>query len=312
MKVLITGAKGFVGRHLVATLADAGHAAVRLSRGVAGPPDRHSFEGPADLADIERFPAWPEGIDAVVHLAALNPARGDPAGRDPAALAHANVAATAALARRAALEGVRRMVFIGSAGVHAPAAADGPVAETAPLAPRSPYAVSKAQAETAFRDALAGSATKACVLRPAPVFGPGARNLTAALVGLAHLPFPLPLGGFGRPRSLVGVDSLAEVIVLCLTSDAAAGKTFLVADDEALTPAGIVAALREGRGRRPAILPAPTALAGFAARLAGRQETWAAAVEGLVVDTRHIRQSLGWHPPAAGDVLREMAAQGRL
>ncbi|WP_152044576.1 NAD-dependent epimerase/dehydratase family protein [Aureimonas psammosilenae] len=313
MRILVTGAGGFVGRHLVERLAAEGHDLVLLRRGQDGGSAKFpSFVGPADLAGIDTFSSFPEGIEAIAHLAALNPMRGDPAASDLAALRHANVAGTAALARRAVTEGVRRVVLVGSASVHG-ATTRARSRETDPLQPQTPYARSKAEGEDALWQALGEQdRTTACVLRPAAVFGPGGRNAVATLARLARLPLPLPLGGLGKPRSLIGVDSLARAIALALTRDEAAGETFLVADDGPLTPADIVAALREGLGRKPGILPAPSALLGMAARLGANGKAWERLRQSLVLDNGAIRGKLGWQPGIARETLQEMMAEGSI
>ncbi|KAB0682659.1 NAD-dependent epimerase/dehydratase family protein [Aureimonas leprariae] len=294
----MTGAGGFVGRHFMARALAAGHEAVTLPRRADG----NGF-----------LPDWPDGVEGVVHLAALNPRRGDPDARNLVALRRANVEATRDLAGRAARAGVRRMVFVGSAAIHSPNGAI-PVSEADAPAPRTPYALSKAEAETAFWTALAEhrGMTEGVVLRPVTVFGPGARNLTAALSRLARTPFPLPLGGLGEPRSLVWVESLCDAILLALAADGAAGGTFLVADDGPLDPAEIVAALREGAGRARRVLPAPSGLAKAAARLLGKGDAFATATGGLVVSNARARNTLGWRPAEAREALRAMAATGDL
>jgi nucleoside-diphosphate-sugar epimerase len=310
MRILITGSSGFVGRHLHPRLQEDGHEVIALRRGTGSPDGPGTVDGPSDIADIESWKGWPGGVEAVVHLAALNPARGDRNASDLKALRRANGDATAALARRAVNEGVGRIVFASTAHVHAPRG-NRSIAETDPLAPVSPYAVSKGEAEAALWKALAGSGTEGCVLRPAPVYGRGARGGIGTLVALARGPAPLPLGGFGAPRSLVAADHLCAAIGACLDHPAAAGETFLVADDGPLTPAGIVAALRQGWKRRPLILPAPARLMAWAAERSGSGERWRQLATPSVIDTGHIRQLLGWRPATStAETLRGMAAAG--
>lgn len=312
MRILVTGATGFVGQHLVAKLKAGGNQVVALRRGGAASAGPDILAGPADLAEIDRWDAWPAAVEAVVHLAALNPGRREAGAADPAALRHANVDGTAALARRAAREGVGRMIFLSSANVHAARNGAG-IRESDPLAPRSPYAVSKKQAEEAFWNNLAGTATQGCVLRPAPVYGAGGRGNVASLVKLARLPIPLPLEGLGGPRSLVAVDHLIEVIALCLDAPGAAGETFLVADEGPLAPAGIVRALRQGWRRAPRLLPAPAGPLGRLATVAGKGKGWEAATQPFVLDTSHLHETLGWRSPiGTAEKLRELAAAGAL
>lgn len=306
MRILITGASGFVGRHLLPGLKAAGHDVVALRRGGGAASD--GVAGPGDLAALEDWSGWPSGIEAVVHLAAANPERGSRAAADLAAMERANVDGTRALAARAAREGVSRIVFLSTANVHAPGA--GPVSESDPLRPQSPYAASKARAEEAFRAALAGSGAQGCVLRPAPVFGEGGRGNVALLRRVARLPVPLPLGGLGGPRSLVSVESLVDAIALALTHPDAAGETFLIADG-ALAPSQIVAALREGQGRRPMILPGPAFLLKPLLAAAGKGRAFEALQRGFEVDAGHARDVLGWRPAAnLRDALFNFGAKG--
>lgn len=309
MRILVTGASGFVGRHLVASLRGGGNSVTRLVRGADASPEPDRFAGPADLADLDAWPHWPAGIDAVVHLAALNPSRGRPA--TPAALDHANVVGTAALARRARREGVRRVLFLSTSNVHAPGPTptSAPIRETDPLLPQSPYARSKAEAETAFWRALAGGDTQGCVLRPAPVYGSGGRGNVAALVRLARLPVPLPVADLGGRRSLVAVDHLVSAIEACLRSDAAAGQTFLVADETPLALGEIVRAVRRGWGRPDHVFALPPLLRmNLDARLSN-----GGPLGDFVIDSAHLIERTGWRPRAAtAESLCDMARRGDL
>lgn len=310
MRILLTGASGFVGRHLQPLLQEEGHDVIALGRGIGARSTPVFVDGPQDMADIESWQDWPDGIAAIVHLAALNPLRGDASAGDQASLWRANVDATAAVARRAATEGVRRMIFASTAHVHAPRN-DGSIRESDPLAPASLYARSKCEAEAAFWTALAGSHTEGCVLRPAPVYGAGARGGFGKLLALARRPLPLAIRGLGAPRSLVAVDQLCRSIALSLRHPAAAGSTFLVADDGPLTPSEIVGALRDGWGRRALILPAPVRAMAWGAAWSGRGARWKDLKTPFIVDTGHIQTRLGWQPQAGtAERLRQMAAIG--
>ncbi|MEF2552067.1 NAD-dependent epimerase/dehydratase family protein [Aurantimonas sp. A2-1-M11] len=306
MRILLTGSSGFVGRRLKAALTASGHEVVVLRRG--GPAGDGVYVAPADHSEIMTTPDWPAGIDAVGHLAAANPERGTANAADIEALMAVNRDGTAALARRAAAEGVRRMVCVSTANVHA--ASSGPVSETSPIAPQSAYARSKHAGEVAFWEALAESSTSGCVLRPAPVFGVGGRGGIAALARLARTQLPLPLGGFSALRSLVAVDDLVRAIMLSLDGDEAAGETFLVAGDPPMSTAGIIAALRRGLGRSPRLIPVPPALARRLASLAGREAMVATLDTPFVVDAGHLRETLGWAPArTTHDALAALSAE---
>jgi UDP-glucose 4-epimerase len=129
-----------------------------------------------------------------------------------------------------------------------------------------------------------------------------------ALVRLARLPIPLPFGAMRNARSLLAVENLAEAVVLALTSQAALGGTFLVADAVPLRFADIIAHLRRGAGRAPGLVPVPPRILGGALKLAGRGDMWERLSGNLVASTARL-QALGYAPPLApADAL---AALGR-
>lgn len=291
MRVLLTGSRGFVGKHLLKRLAAEGHETIVLVRGPAN--GANEFAGPPELADLDSWPSWPGAIDVVVHLAALNPSRQETVNQKT--LHKANVEGTAALAARAAREGVHRMLFVSTANVHAAGGAK-PVREDSEPAPQNLYARSKLDAEAAFWNALRGHQMQGCVLRPVPVFGTGGRGSVAALSKLARLPVPLPLKGLGGARSLVAVEDLVDAIVGCMGAEKAAGRTFLVANEPPLRPDEIVAELRIGAGMKPLLAPAPAGLLGLLAGAAGKRAMWDSLNAPFIVDAGAITEAIGWRP----------------
>ena len=299
MRILLTGASGFIGGHLRSTLKRGGHEVIRFVRGPT--QDADAFAGPTDLAAMADWPFWPTRLDAVIHLAANNPVAS--AGIDQ--LHHDNVLATKALTHRAARERVPLMIFVSTANVHA-AGLPTSLAETEHLSPQSPYADSKLQSENAFWSELNQSGTKGCVLRPAPVYGRGGRGNMSKLVKIAKLPVPLPIKGLGARRSIVSVDHLVDAIAKCLVADVA-GQTYLLADDDPLRPDDIVAALRRGWGRSPMLLPTP---AGILNKILGQRPGLQALFQTFVLDTRHAKRDLNWHPVGAAEKLTQLAKAG--
>jgi nucleoside-diphosphate-sugar epimerase len=231
-----------------------------------------------------------DGVDHVVHSAGLAHADGDiPEERYQAV----NTQGTLALARAAHAAGVRRFVFLSSIRAQSGPVSDRPLSEADTPAPTDAYGRSKLAAE----EGLAGLDLDWVALRPVLVYGPGVKANMAALVKLARLPVPLPLGGLSAKRSLLAIENLSEAIAFALIEACPARRSYIVSDPEPLSVAGMLAAMRAGRGRNPGLIPVPTALLALAARLAGRSGAYERLANGLVASPDALLNA-GWRPPA--------------
>lgn len=300
--ILLTGASGFVGRHVAAALREAGYA-VRAAVRDAGraPPGTEPFLIGDLAAPVDWGPAL-EGVDAVVHGAGIAHVGPDvPEARYQAV----NTDATLALADAAAGR-VRRFVFLSS--VRAQCGASSPVTvrdDDAP-APGDAYGRSKLAAERG----LAERGIDHVSLRPVLVYGKGVAGNMGALVRLARLPLPLPFGGLGARRSLLAVENLADAIVHVLAAPAPLSGPMLVADAEPVSLPEIVAALRAGMGRRPGLVGVDERWIAGMLRLAGRQDMLERLAGSLVVEPGRLTR-LGWRPALPTvEGLRRLGAAG--
>ncbi len=175
-RLLITGADGFVGRHLVpAAVLEQWQVTAVLGPGsspVSGWDYGIEDQFPADLtsaADRKRIAAV--GADVVIHLAAVS--SGAAARRDPETAMRVNAEATAELAGAVGDTGeTSRFLFISTGEVYGSGHA-GPIDESTPCAPVSPYAASKAAAEAALLDAALDDSMAVVIARAFPHTGPG-------------------------------------------------------------------------------------------------------------------------------------------
>ncbi|MDQ6525673.1 UDP-glucose 4-epimerase GalE [Nocardioides sp. LHD-245] len=208
--VLVTGGAGYIGSTVVSALLDAGHRPVVLDDLSAGPRaflrGRAAYVG--DIADrvlLRRVLRENPGVTTVVHCAARVVV--PESVREPAAYYRTNVAGTLELAETLLAGGVTRLVFSGSAAIYAPGPDLG-VDESSPWDPCSPYARTKAVAETVLADLAAATELRVLSLR---YFNPvGADPL---LRTGPHRPDPSHVLGrlldahrTGRPFLLTGTD----------------------------------------------------------------------------------------------------------
>ena len=290
MRVLVTGASGFIGRPLCAALAAAGHrvrAALRDRRVRSFPPGVEIVRLP-DLAGPVDWRPLVDGMDAVVHLAAI--AHAPPQVPD-AAYDRVNHRATAEFAHAAAAAGIGCFVFISSIGAQSATTSDHPLSEADVARPAKTYGQAKLAAEAAVRAA----GVPYTILRPVLVYGPDPKANIARLKWLAGLPVPLPFGALRRRRSLLALDNLIGAIRFALEDPRALNETFIVADAETVSVAEIIATLRRAAGRRPALVSVPPALLAFAFGLIGQREKWEQLAGSLVAEPKKL-MAAGWRP----------------
>ncbi len=309
MKVLVTGAEGFVGSALCEALRHSGcivRKALRHAGGCGGADDEL-----VEVGDIGKKPKWDAavaGVDAVVHLAARTHILKE-ISRDPESeFRRVNVEATRTLAEAARCAGVRRFVFVSTIQVLGNATADSPFCADDSPRPQGPYARSKLEAERALIAAAAESAMETVILRPPLIYGPGVKGNFLRLMRLVDRGLPLPFGRLRNQRSLLGVRNFADAIVVSLRHPAAAGGTFLLCDGEDLSTAELAARLAAACGRRARLLPVPERVLRVLLRAAGGERLVERLAGSLCVDGRGFRERLGWTPPVSVEAgLRETA-----
>ncbi len=223
MRVLLTGHQGYLGSVLAPVLAVAGHEVIGLDSGlfadcVLGPPPD---DPPGHRMDLRDVPAsLLEGVDAVVHLAALS---NDPLGALAPDLTYAiNHHASVRLARLAREAGVRRFLYASTCSVYGASGGDELLGEDAPLRPVTPYATSKIRVEDDLVE-LADDDFSPVFLRNATAFGfsprPRADIVLNNLVGHAHLTGQVRVLSDGTPwRPLVHAADIADAFAAALTA----------------------------------------------------------------------------------------------
>lgn len=297
--IAVTGATGFIGDRICQGLEARGDHVRRIVR------RRIRESTDACIADIGPDTDWRvalDGIDCVIHTAGRAHVLKEDAPDPLAEFRRVNTAGTRRLVEEAAKAGVRRVVFVSTVGVlgtHTNGRA--PFDERSAPAPVDPYALSKLEAELAVQEVARDSGLEPVIVRPPLVYGAGAPGNFARLLRLASLRLPLPVGLVDNLRSLVGIDNLVDLLILCTTHPAAAGQQFLVSDDHDMSTPDLLSAIRELLGRRSLLLPIPPALLRAGGRLIGRLPEVDKLIGSLQVDISHTRRELDWSPPVSTD-----------
>lgn len=306
MRVLVTGADGFVGSGLLARLARDERFSVRAAVRRDSTPLPHAPE--RVLVTLDENYNWAPalvGVDAIVHLAARVHVMNDVAKDPLAEFRITNVRGTLHLASQAAAAGVRRFIFLSSVKVNGET---GRYVESDPPAPEDPYGVSKWEAEIGLRQVAAETGLELVIIRPPLVYGPGVRANFAALMRAVGRGVPLPLGAIRNRRSMVALDNLVDFIVTCLLHPKAGGEAFFVSDGEDLSTTDLIHRMARAMGRPARLLPVPAPLVMAIASLCGQRAAAQRLVETLQVDIGKARTVLSWNPPVAVDEALRRAA----
>jgi UDP-glucose 4-epimerase len=183
-----------------------------------------------------------------------------------------------------------------------------PFTEADPPQPEDAYGRAKWAAEERLFAVAGGHAGEAempdaptgmevVVLRPPLIYGPGVRANFLKLFTAVARGLPLPLGAAHNRRSLLFVGNLGDAILTCLSHPAAAGRTYLVTDDEEISVAQLLRLMAQALGRAPRLFSVPSGLLRFAFRLIGKESVIARLTDPLELSSRLIQKDLSWSPP---------------
>jgi len=294
MRILVTGASGFVGTALCRELLARGHTVRAAVRRLVPPSavasQLHQVLVQDIAADFDRR-ALVDGVGTVVHLAAI----AHRSKLDHGELRRVNCDAAVRLAEAAA-GSVRRFIFLSSVKVHGEDSGRGTYAEDDRLDPQDSYGRSKLEAERALTETAAGSGIELVIVRPPLVYGPEVKANFLRLLDWVDSGLPLPFASVRNRRSLIYVGNLVDALARLAEHPAARGP-FLVGDDESVSTPELVSRIARVLGKPARLLPAPLALLRVAGIIAGRRDEIRRLTGNLAIDSLRARRLLDWRPP---------------
>lgn len=292
MEVLVTGAGGFSGRHVLQAIAEADHNPLGLLRRPL--QDFPCATADGDLLDPASIRPLVAGKAAVIHLAAFNPQRFSRAASDIGAMRKLNVDATRNLALMARDAGIIRFIFVSSVRVYGDGC-DEPFLETDPVNPRDPYAQSKAEAEVALEQVFADKRDSLVILRPPVIYGPGRGGWIGLAARLARRGWLLPNPIADARKSVLSVGNFASAMVAALESGA--HGVFNIADDgeTSLAAIGKMLATHGNTVGTPRALPAIRA--SWMDRVPFLGDSLHHARLPCLIDTHAFQAAADWQPP---------------
>ncbi|MFG0819982.1 UDP-glucose 4-epimerase family protein [Pseudomonas sp. GLN_3] len=312
MRVILTGASGFVGGAVLKALSrNANVETVVPLRS----PLRHMPAGVVsypvgDLTDDQSLQLLAHRPDVVVHCASRVHIMSDTASDPLAEFRRINVDGTLAFARAASAAGARRFIFVSSIKVNGEQTCLGKAYRADdPPKPVDAYGISKHEAEQGLLALGVQTGMEIVIIRPVLVYGPGVKANFLSMMRWLDRGVPLPFGAIHNRRSLVALDNLVDLVLTCIEHPAAANQVFLVSDGEDLSTTELLARMAKALGKPARLLPVPAWLLSTSAKALGKGALSQRLCGSLQVDISKTRELLGWHPPVQVDAALLAAAR---
>ncbi len=315
MKVLVTGANGFVGSSLCNRLINEKIDIRAISRN----PAPYYKKGDAiewiQVANIDGETDWSDTrlkeVDVVVHLASRVHVIIENEANPKTAFIKTNVDGTKKLAEAAIAAGVKRFIYISTAHVHGHVSGDTPFKENSPANPHSDYATSKWKAEEALSDLYRNVKSKQelVIIRPPLVYGAGVKANFERLLWIVEKQIPLPLKKIENKRSLIYVDNLADFIIACIKQKKLGNETFLVADSVDISTPLLLDKLALAMDKRSLQFSVKPAWIFKLAQKLKKETIVNSLCANLQVDSTHAQNTLKWKAPVAQDEALKVTAQ---
>lgn len=299
MKLLVTGATGFIGRRLCMELISQGHQVSGLVRHRQNIPanllDSMTWYPISGLDDEQPLAVACNGIEVVIHLAAHVHRMGD-TDEQESVYTQVNCQGSLNLARAASTAGVGRFIFLSSIKVNGEERQTAYCASDEPK-PQDVYARSKYAAEQGLQLLAQEKSLSLVIIRPPLVYGEGVKANFLQLTGWVKRGIPMPLAGIYNQRSMVSVVNLVDLIRVCINHPDADGQVLLVSDGETVSTSQLVERIARSYSVNARLFKCPAGLLHLFARLTGRADSLERLLGSLTVDINPTCERLSWTPP---------------
>jgi UDP-N-acetyl-alpha-D-quinovosamine dehydrogenase len=302
LKVLVTGANGFIGKALCERLLAEKwnvQGTVRSSDSLASLLDGVSR---LTISSIDDKTDWSNallGVDSIIHLAACVHTKNN-ATAIPQSFRLVNTIGTERLAIEAAIAGVRRFIYMSSVKVNGEGSPK-PYNEEDIQQPQDAYSMSKSEAEKILNKIAEKSDMEIVILRSPLVYGPRVKANFLSLLKVVDQGIPLPLASIKNRRSFIYLENLIDAIVTCITDPKAAGNTYFVSDGEDVSTPELIRRISSALGKPARLFPFPPFVLKMAGIVMRKSEAIDRILRSLTVDCSKIRRELSWQAPFSMD-----------
>ncbi len=302
INVSITGANGFLGSALVKYIAHhTNFSPISIVRNTTA-TNRQKLISPVyieNLSDKETLSKCLSNTDVLIHTAAITQSPKKASQNTINELTDVNFFAALELAKLAACCGVKRFIFISSVKVNGETTIHTPFTEEDTPSPSDAYAISKYNTEMGLFDLSRHTKMEIVVIRPPLIYGPGVKANFHNLMILLNKGYPLPLSSIKNKRSYIYVDNLADLIIKCIDSPAAANQVFLASDGEDLSTPDLIMRLGNAIGKPTRLFPIPPKLLKSVASILNKGDIAQRLCDSLQIGVGKANTLLNWKPPVS-------------
>lgn len=299
IKILVTGASGFVGTALCERLIQDKFSVIKVVR------KTYSKTNEIVIKDISTVSNWRDvlaDVDVVIHLAGRAHVLKEKSLDPLKEFRSINTLATQKLVEESAYVGVKRFIFLSSIGVNGDKTNSVPFRATDIPKPVTPYAISKYEAEVSLKDIAGRGGMEFVIIRPPLIYGKNAPGNFGKLVDVISRGFPLPFAGITKnKRSFIGLDNLVDLLVKCINHPKAVNQTFLAGDGVALSTAELVKKISISLGRKNKFIKLPIFIFYLFSIFLGKKKIIQQLLGNLEIDIEHTNKILDWAPPLSVD-----------
>jgi nucleoside-diphosphate-sugar epimerase len=292
MRILITGASGFIGGACVQVFIQNGWHVRTVSRNT--PLEIQGVESFSEciLNEVSDWAPYLYQVDVVLHLAGV----AHQPRIDSCEYQRVNARATEVLALASLKAGVSRFLFLSSIAVYGHTVKEGAITEKTPTYPSNEYGQSKIDAELAIARIATGGTMSYVILQPPLVYGPNAPGNFRRLVQLVRTGIPLPLLAATSRRSYIALDNLSSAILCLATHPNAANEKFVISDDEDVSTAELINLIANALGYKARLWRVSESLLILGTYLIGRSADLNRMLKPMQIDASKIKSRLGWKP----------------
>jgi nucleoside-diphosphate-sugar epimerase len=277
--ILITGATGFVGQHLVVFLKQFYSKVIGTTR-----------QKNTKFITVDAVTNWVDvlkEVDCVIHLANRAHVMKD---KNPERFHQVNVVDFERLLSACEKTKVKQFIYLSSIKVNGEETKRKPFLYNDKVNPIDVYAYSKYQAENLLKK----HKLDWTIIRPPLIYGKGVKGNFASMIKLIKSSIPLPLKGINNKRSLLNVKNLCDVIAKCLQNPNAKNQIFLVSDDCDVSTPELIQKIAKKEHQKVTLFKLP--FFGFIMRLLGKKKQYVRLNQSLQLDIEHTKQQLNWSP----------------